>query len=81
LEHDIDTGLIMTGTRIPGQYAPRVIHCVKQREGQVQWKQELLLEQANSRFVGPPNEPAQREQLHDPPWEGAAGQFSMGSKP
>jgi hypothetical protein len=49
-EHDIDRGIIMTGERMPGLYAPRTIHDVKDREGETGWKHDLLLEQTISRF-------------------------------
>jgi KaiC/GvpD/RAD55 family RecA-like ATPase len=78
LEHDIDGGIIMTGERMPGRHVPRRIHCVKRREGQVGWKQDLLLEQSTCRFEGPPAQAAPAgEQLHDPPWETGAGQMTL----
>lgn len=77
LEHDIDIGLIMTGERMPGLFAPRALHCVKQREGQVGWKLDMLLEQQVSRFKGSSQETESRDILSDAPWRDAGGQFSM----
>lgn len=51
----------MTGERMPGLYAPRTIHDVKDREGETGWKHDLLLEQTISRFKSKPN-PQQQEQ-------------------
>jgi replicative DNA helicase len=77
LEHDLDSGIIMTGVRMPGLYAPRVFHGVKKREGSVGWKEEVLLEQAISRFRGKPSESVKPGELLDEPWVGAGGQTSL----
>lgn len=78
LEHDIDVGLIMTGARMPGLFAPRTLHCVKHREGQVGWKVEMMLEQTVSRFKAERDfAPDAKDLLGDAPWQGAGGQLSM----
>lgn len=80
LEHDIDAGIIMTGDRMPGRFAPRAAHGVKNREGQVGWKVDLLLEQAISKFQGKPGSDAQKgEELIAGPWDDK-GQMSVAGK-
>jgi hypothetical protein len=77
LEHDIDIGLIMTGERMPGLYAPRALTCVKNREGQVGWKLQMLLEQAVSRFQGSEQASTANTLTAETPWQGEGGQLSM----
>jgi replicative DNA helicase len=55
VEIDADTALILTGERVPGRIAKRKLTGVKQREGEVGFNVDLLMQQDICLFEGLPS--------------------------
>lgn len=50
IERNMDVGIVMTGERMGGLYAPRILTSVKQREGEAQKQLKFLLHQGYGKF-------------------------------
>jgi KaiC/GvpD/RAD55 family RecA-like ATPase len=63
IEEVADGLFVLAGERVQGPVAPRFLHCLKQREGEVGWSIKLLLHQAISYFELPTDEAVEKKDL------------------
>jgi hypothetical protein len=53
IERNMDVGIVVTGERIAGSYAPRKLHFVKQREGRANEAVDFVLMQSHGEWRAP----------------------------